>query len=236
MDEEDYTGHAGGIVSHGSSVWVVSESHCYRFTLNDINNVDNGNKVYVKAYFDLQNYNNADFVFANDGYLYIGEFYKEGKYEAHSNNHLKTRSGETNNAIVFGYKIDESEKSGLKNKDIFPDRALSIRGLCQGIDVTADGKFVMSTSYSIADSNIYYYKNVFAEEKHADYRYGVGTIPLWFLDNESLISTTNAPAMTEEVVVYNGNVYILFESAAKKYKLFNRKRISNVYSLPVTSL
>jgi len=42
--------------------------------------------------------------------------------------------------------------------------------------------------------------------------------------------------MAEELVVHDGNVYILFESAAKKYRLFNRKKLTNVYSLPVSAL
>ena len=233
VDEREYTGHAGGIVSHGSSVWVVGDKCCYRFTLNDINNVDNGNKVYAKAWFKLE-YNNADFVFANDGVLYIGEFYKAGKHETSEKHHMRTRSGEMNTAIVYGFDIDEQEKIGLS--DIYPDLAISIRGLCQGMDMTSDGKFVMSTSYSLPDSNIYYYKDVLSEESHGTYRYGYDTIPLWYLDNEALISSTNAPAMSEEVAVHNGNVYILFESASKKYRLINRKRLYNVYSLPISAL
>ena len=62
------------------------------------------------------------------------------------------------------------------------------------------------------------------------------SLPLWYLDNNALISTTNAPSMAEELVVHNDRAYVLFESNAKKYRLLNRKRIKNVYSLPISEL
>jgi len=61
-------------------------------------------------------------------------------------------------------------------------------------------------------------------------------IDLWYLDNESLLNTVNMPSMSEEIVVNNDRIYILFESSAKKYKIFNRKQLKNVYSLPINWL
>jgi len=42
--------------------------------------------------------------------------------------------------------------------------------------------------------------------------------------------------MSEEIVVENDKIYVLFESASKKYKLFNRKKLDKVYSLMVDFL
>ena len=146
VNEKDFIGEVGGIVSSGGSIWVVSEGYCYRFTLNDVNKVENGNKIYCRGFFKTE-YNNADFVFAKDGVLYIGETYIEGDSETHENNHIQTRSGETNSAIVLGYAIDETKNIGIV--DDFPIKALSIRGLCQGMDMTSDGKFVLYTSSTL---------------------------------------------------------------------------------------
>ncbi|MGN0961570.1 MAG: hypothetical protein ACI4PF_05175 [Christensenellales bacterium] len=240
IDGKQFDGHAGGVVSFGSTIWTVSyvgdRGYGFRFMLNELLVAENGEEIIVDRATDcFETYNNADFVFAYDDYLWVGEFYKEGKYETDEQHHLITRSGEINTAIVYGFKIDESYKFGLYSS--FPKKALSIRGLCQGMAVTSDGKFVMSTSYSIPDSNIYYYKDVLNENAHnKEFKVGLTQVDLWYLDNYSLISTTNAPAMSEEVVVENNRVYILFESACKKYKMFNRKRLTNVYSLPVTYL
>lgn len=237
INGKKYDGHAGGVVSFGSTLWTVSQAdgkgYAFRFSLSALHAATNGDEVLIQDCFET--YNNADFAFAYDNYLWVGEFYKKDKYETDSEHRLKTRTGEINPAIVYGFPINESYTYGLQKN--FPQKAISIRGLCQGIAVTNDGKFVMSTSYSIPDSNIYYYENVLAEDPHnTEFKIGHTFVKLWYLDNDSLISQSNAPAMSEELVVENDRVYILFESASKKYKLFNRKRLSNVYSLPLTYL
>ena len=221
----DYVGHAGGVVSKGSTIWVVGDKNCYRFMLSDVNSVQSGEEVQVIDSFELSN--GADFVFEYDNYLWIGEFYKEGDYETSKTHRLKTRSGEENPSLIYGYQIDESMAYGLYENS--PNKIISVRGECQGITVTNDGKFVMSCSYSIKDSTIYYYTNILSEEKHGTFVLGKKMVDLWYLDNDALISEMNAPSMSEELVFDNGRIYILFESSAKKYKIFNRKQLKNVY-------
>ena len=236
IDGKDYDGHAGGVVSYGSTLWVVSKiedkGYAFRFLLSDIMNLKgSGYEISVRDYFET--HNNADFAFAYDDMLWIGEFYREDNYITNTDHHVKTRSGETNHSIVFGFDIDESYTHGLDSD--FPQKAISIPDLAQGMEVTSDGKIVLSTSYSIADSNIYYYKNIF-NDPSSSLRVGRESVPLWFLDGQSLIGSKKAPAMSEEIVIENDRVYILFESACKKYKAFNRKRLDSVYSIPLTYL
>lgn len=235
--DADYVGHAGGIASYGNSIWVSGDGYIYRLTFSDLNGADNGDSIYMKAYMSTGN--GADFVYANNGTLWVGEFYKEGKYDTLKSHHLKTRSGETNRAIAFGFVIDESRNIGLQYKTydkIVPKRALSLPDLVQGMSFSSDGKILLSTSWSIADSTLKYYKNVFSEDAHSTVRYGLDTVDLWYLDNEALISNNKIPSMSEEIVIKNDMAYILFESGCKKYKMVNRRSIKNVYSLPVSYL
>lgn len=236
LNGKAFDGHAGGVASAGDTIWTVSPiegtGYCFRFKYSDVQKVENGGSVIIKDYFET--FNGASNVFVNNGILWVGEFYRNDNYLTEESHHLKTRSGEINYGLVFGFPIDETMKYGLYSK--IPTKAISVRGLCQGLEMTKTGKFIMSTSYSIADSNIYYYKDVLNEEKHATYRLGLQNIDLWYLDNEALISTTVAPAMTEELVVYNDRVYILFESACKKYKLVNRDALKTVYSIAISDL
>lgn len=231
---EDYSGHAGGVVSKGSTFWVVGDKKCYRFSLNDVNKCENGGKVSILDSFRLDN--GADFVFENNGILWIGEFYKKDKYETDMSHRLETTSGETNAAIAFGYPIDESKGYGLQSQAPAPSMALSIPGLVQGMAVSKDGKLVVSTSYGLADSNIYIYDNVFSGERDDTFMYGRQECDLWYLDNNSLLKKINAPAMAEEIVIKNDRVYVLFESGAKKYKMYNRKQLNNVYSFALSSV
>ncbi len=229
---EDYIGHAGGIVSYGSSIWVVGDGNCYRFTLAEFNRKENAESLFVNGYFETQN--GADFVFVNKGILWIGEFYKENDYETNAKHHLVTRSGETNRAVAYGFTVDESKVLGIY--EIFPTMALSLPDMIQGMAITSENKFVLSSSYSLPNSNIYYYKNVFEEEKHGEIRYGKKTVDLWYLDNEAKISAIEIPEMAEEIIIKNNYVYILFESACKKYKTFTKDNIKQVYSIPVSAL
>ena len=101
-------------------------------------------------------------------------------------------------------RIDESMSFGLYDKK--PDKILSIRGECQGIAVTKDGRFVMSCSYSLKDSTIYYYDDVLNDERHDTFILGNKMTDLWYLDNNSLIKEINAPAMTEEIIIRNNKI------------------------------
>lgn len=237
---DDYVGHAGGITSDGNSIWVSGDGYIYRLVFNDINNADNGDRIYMKAYMLIGN--GADFVYANNGTLWVGEFYKKDKYETATSHHLETRSGETNRAVAYGFTINHGEniglqyKSGTSKRIIEPARALSLPDLTQGMSFTSDGKILLSTSWSIADSTLKYYKNVFSDEAHSTVKYGGYTIPLWYLDNEALISDNKIPSMSEEIAIKNDIAYILFESGCKKYNLVNRKSLKNVYSMPVSYL
>ena len=250
IDNKKYDGHAGGIASYNSLLWTVSmveeegEGYAFSFNATDVINVINGGEVLVRGFFKTNN--NADFVFVQDEHLWVGEFYKPEKFETDPNHHLTTRTGETNRAICYAYEIEENAKTGVVSTGRTlpggayevkpPVKALSIGDICQGIAVTSDGKFVLSTSYSIFDSSIYYYKDVLSEDAHSSIRVGLDTVPLWYLDNEALISSVQIPAMSEELFVKNDRVYILFESACKKYKFFNRVRAKSVYSFALSYL
>lgn len=234
---DDYVGHAGGITCEGNSIWVCGDGYIYRLLFSDINGADDGERIYMKAYMSIGN--GADFVCANNGTLWVGEFYKKDKYETATGHHLKTRSGETNRAVAYGFTIDQGRGIGLEyhtSNSIVPKRALSLPDLTQGMSFTSDGKILLSTSWSIGDSTLKYYNNVFSEDAHSTVKYGGYTINLWYLDNEALISDTKIPSMSEEIVIKNDIAYILFESGCKKYSFVNRKSLKNVYSMPVSYL
>lgn len=228
----DYTGHAGGVASRGSSVWVVGDSMCHRIMLADINNAENSAKIKVFDSFHADNI--ASYVFIHNNILWIGEFFTEKDYETDVSHRMTTRSGEQNQSLIFGYSIDESRDYGLYSST--PSKAISSGREIQGIAVTSSGEFIVSSSYSIKDSTLYRYSAILNEEKHASIIKDKKSIDLWYLDNKSLIAEMKIPSMSEEIIIKNDKVYILFESSAKKYKLFNRKQLKNVYSIAIDSI
>ena len=231
VDGEDYVGHACGIASSGDNLWICSkdedEGRAYRFTLSSVTSVENGGSINIVDYFATNN--GADNITVSDGYLWVGEFYREGNYETADNHRIATRDNQTNTAVAYAYEIDNTATYGVV--DTIPDKALSMTGLVQGMAFSTDGKIVLSTSYSLPDSTIYTYDAVLSETAHSTISVGGTDVDLWFLDNESLIKEVNAPAMTEEIVIDNNKLYVLSESACQKYKIFNRKKLQNIYSL-----
>lgn len=233
-----YNEHAGGVASFGSTLWTVSSNEqggfIYRFMLADVDNVENGEIVSIVDYVSANN--NADWVFVHDNKLFVGEYYLDGKYETDSRHHFKNSVGKTYGALALGYTINESKKCGLQ--DLLPEVALSVDEKCQGIAVTTDGNFITSSSYSVfKNSNINMYNNVLLEESTTKFKFTTGCeIPVYFLDDSNLISSKQVPIMSEEIVVDEGKLFILFESSAKKYKKFCRVKLEDVYSVTIDYL
>lgn len=230
---KDYVGHACGVASYKEHLWTCSNDGeggtAYRFLLSDVLTVENGESVTVQDSF-LTN-NGADNISVNNGYLWVGEFYRKGNYETNENHRIKTRSGEMNTSVAYGFELSNVSENGLVDK--LPDKAISMTGLVQGVAFGENGEIILSTSYSLPASTIYCYENVLGQDAHSSISVNGVEVPLWFCDGDSLIKAISAPAMTEEMIVKDGKLYILNESACKKYRLFTRDSVVDVYSLPL---
>ena len=226
---EDYFGHAGGITQFGNLFWLATtEGYVYTFYLSDALNVENGGAVVIKDSFEVGN--NADYCSVVGSTLWIGEFYRAGNYETNSSHHIECADG-TNMAVIFGYTINEENFAGLDST--VPNKVLSVTNLVQGMTITDSGKIVLSTSYSIPNSTIYVYKDVLSEPSDTNLYIDNNIVPVWILDSEVLEEKISAPCMTEDLDYVDGKVYISFESACKKYSLFVREQVPNVYSIKI---
>lgn len=226
---EDYFGHAGGLAFYENLFWLAgTDGIVYTFYLSDCLNAENGGAVDIKDSFNVGN--NADFCSVVNNTLYIGEFYRAGNYETDKSHHIECADG-INKALVYSYEIDENSFGGVQS--LVPNSALSIPNLVQGMTITDSGKIVLSTSYSIPNSTIYVYKNVFSKQAEKSILIENNLVPLYVLDSEVLEEKISAPCMTEDLDYVDGKVYISFESACKKYSLFVREQVPNVYSIKI---
>ena len=53
---------------------------------------------------------------------------------------------------------------------------------------------------------------------------------VYYIDNEKMLNKYSIPSMSEGLCLKGNRVYVLFESAAKKYRPFVRQELKNVYS------
>lgn len=194
-----YTGHAGGIALTGDTVYISNGSKLYVFSLTDVLNAKNGEKVDIGEGVKVSSA--ASFVYADEEYVYVGEFNnpaEEQKEHIYGENH----------SIIEKYSHDDLEN---------PVKIYSIGDYAQGVCFTPDGKVILSTSYGLT-STVYY---VYNEADATDTGEMLDGAPVYMLGE--CVREIKGPAMGEDLDYYNGKVITLTESASNKYifgKLF----------------
>lgn len=229
VNEEIFRGHTGGITVYNTALFLASEGKVYRISKTDVLNAEN--KAQVAVIDNFETGNGADFVTVKYDNLWVGEFYKKGKYETAQSHHLITEDGQKNNALAFCYTLDLTKQYGVEST--IPTKAMSLPALVQGMDFYEDGKIVLSTSYGLPDSQMQIYQDVLSQDSTLEYDYDGTHIPVYTLSKNKIVKQFKLPCMSEEIFVKDGKIWVLFESASQKYKLFTRTRMKNVYSLSV---
>lgn len=227
LDTNLNKGHFGGVALYENMVWLVSDGYLFNFTLENIVNAENSTTITAISIFNTKI--NTDFCYAKDGLLYIGEFYKAKKYEVDKAHYVKISDTEINHGITLCYNIDTNKENGLASTK--PIKAISVPDQAQGMCITDSGKYVISTSYSLPDSQIYVYST--PEIAKNKITINGDELDLFVLSNDILEKNIVAPCMSEGIDYENGRVHILFENACKKYKFFTRVREKNVQSVEV---
>lgn len=196
-DGKDFTGHAGGISMNKDTVYLANGSRLYFFPLNSVLDAKEGDTVEIGAGVEVNN--SASFCYADENYVYVGEFHDGGKYV--TEHPYETAEG-THYAIVSRYTHDDLEH---------PDKIYSIRDRVQGICFTPDGRAVFSTSYGIADSHYYVYN----ESDARDSGEVLDGAPVYYF--EDCLRDIKGPAMAEGLDYLDGRIITLTESASDKY-------------------
>ena len=229
VEDTDHAGHLGGVAVGENYVWVASDKVVYRIEKSDILNAENKAEIEVVDYFTPGN--GADSITIHNNKLWVGEFYMKDKYETPTAHHIEVEVGETNRAIAYCYEIDETKPYGIVETS--PIAGLSLPDKVQGFDFTEDGKIILSTSYSIPKSHIYIYENALTDDNKINVEIESGNIPVYKISSSKLTKDIEAPSMSEEVVVKEGRLFVLYESACSKYKFVNRTRIDEVHSISI---
>lgn len=228
-NDKELLGHFGGIAVNGNDCFIASDKMVYRFNFTDITNTPNGKSIIIEDSFKPGN--GADFILTYNNQLIVGEFYLEKKYETNELHHITVTNNQKNYALAYIYNLDCTKEFGLETT--IPVAALSLPKKVQGMNITTNGDIILSTSYSLPNSKLLVYKNVFNEATDTSLTIKDANVPVYILDESSLIKSISAPAMSEELVLVNDKIYLLFESNCAKYRLFNRERISHVYKLDI---
>lgn len=237
LDGTPYTGHTGGITAAGGFVWLANdgegEDNCvWVLALDEILSPENNGRVTLVVKF--QSETRAACCFADEKYLWVGEFNDGEKYVTDPSHKFAVSGGE-NFALVCAYPLDTDSVYGVafteeEGQAVFtPALALSVTNKVQGFTKTPEG-FALSTSYGLGLSHIYLHKDVTAGDADSSMTVNGASVPVYFLDSESLTDDITLPPMSEEIFVKDGRLYVLLESACKKYIFGNLIRGRHVYS------
>lgn len=219
-DGQPYRKHAGGICHNGDFVYIAGDDGVDVFSLADILAGQDAKKLgkillgHDMAYCSFYN-----------GYLLAGNFYHPETYETPAHHRITTPAGNANTSLITIFKADEGAQFGV---DPVPVAAISAPEKVQGICFTSNEELVLSTSYSVGSSYLYYHR--IDTTRSAEVEACGVSVPLFYLDDATLTDTVTFPPMSEELVYRDGRVYILCESACNKYIYGKFIRGYQVYS------
>lgn len=215
-DGSPYTGHAGGICHNGNYLYVAYNSGLRVFKLDEV--LAGGE---TKMIGSVELINTASWCTVYDGKVYVGTYsdISSDKYAPKPEYIISNPkvSGEANCSIISVYNLSDAEGSTFGIDNSAPTEVISCIGRVQGGGINKDGNLILATSWGIALSGFYFYDMEKASENKTTYTEGGKTYDMIFLGTDSLTYTLEGPPMAEEVIVINEKLYIMNESASKKY-------------------
>ena len=110
------------------------------------------------------------------------------------------------------YQLDPQAQYGIASAPIM---AYTLPDLAQGMCFD-DGKIYVSSSWGTADSHIYQYDAAKLQLQGNIALLGM-ELPLYALDSAALLTDGVIAPMSEEIVIVDGRLYTMCESASNKY-------------------
>ena len=246
-DGTPYTDHTGGVEFFGDYVYVTGEdSHGLDvFSAKDIIE----GKSETKMLGTVKTYNSPahtyTFDYNGERYILAGSYHKdETVYLTPEHEKFTTPAGDKNTSVMTVFKLDANAEFGINPT---PVALISAREMIQGICITPDGQMVISSSWGLATSNLFFYdlskvQSTVLDKYEGTITYGdledenanryeedfsFENVPVYFVDSSCHVNTVVAPPMSEELVCKDGMIIVFCESACNKY-MFGK--ISTGYS------
>lgn len=217
-DGSDFCGHAGGIAVYGDFVYVAGgDDRClYVWSYEELLTVEDGGTIACLGSFSTkasdEDFVDVSFVTVSGDRLLLGEFYDEPSYPTLDSHKMTTSAGDYQQAVAVEYHLSESAEFGI---DPTPVAAYSLPDCVQGLTVDGDTIY-LSTSYGLSFSQIYEYRQSEMTDEGEIALLGYD-LPLYAMDSASLVHTYEIAPMSEEMVMLDGKLYVMCESASNKY-------------------
>ena len=223
-DGTPYTGHMGGV--------CVTEDYLYfsgpskngysgiaEFALKDLP-LTGSHNISIDSIVTLPLH--ASYLSYADGILWVGTFYIAGSYDLgeHFNTLTENVDGGKYGGYSAAFMLDGEEKRlTVKEGENYavPSLVLATPDKVQGF-AYKDGKVCLSKSYGRGNNSTLEFFKIDIEKPNKSYVADGKTYPMIVLDRLNRTKNLTAMCMTEGITLdEDGNVMVLFESAADKY-------------------
>ena len=208
-----FTGHAGGIhVQDGKVLVAGSTDAClYVWDVNAIRSAAFDAALPYTSVIPLKagaDYMRVSFVSADrQGLIYVGEYHRAPAFPTYSGHRCRTAFGEQN-ALLLGFS--------LQNGSTVLQKAFSIPDHIQGVCFNEHFLY-LSQSNGYGTSRILVYPAELASSGTLNI---LGrSVPLYVLDESSLLKTVPIPRMAEEIEFVDKRIYIMCEAASNRFRI-----------------
>ncbi|MFO7971358.1 MAG: hypothetical protein R6U40_06385 [Desulfobacterales bacterium] len=239
-DGSPHFDHMGGISATEKHLWIASGEGVYRVPLEKIFDAEKKDALFLGA--PLATEVACSFATASEGTLYIGEFRTRGRRYATKPSHAySVACGGRNHALMAGFHLDEDTgdiKDAMRDAGTaYPSFFISIPDQVQGAAFTRE-HIMLSRSYGRKNNSLLsIYRIPFHRQPEDYFTLENGTdVPVWHLDCRHHVRTITAPPMTEGIVMVEGALAVLFESAADKYRRTSRFPQDRIHFLDIEKL
>ena len=246
---DNFRGHAGGMSIYENRLYVAGSTDAcmYGFdiqevlsegskansddaSVSDVETTSNSKKekVYVNAKnrIELKSANDhirVSFTSADSELLYAGEFHKDPIFQTDKSHNIKTVDG-MQKGLLFGFRLDEEGNAVPVKVYSIPD---NIQGAC-----FYEHYIFLSRSHGIFPSEILTY-DLDQIACEGDYTFLETEIPLYVLNESKAVKVKKIPPMSEEMVIADGKMYILYESASNRYIIGKWMGLKQLCATPI---
>jgi hypothetical protein len=226
---QSHKGHVGGIAAGSASLWIASDAYLYRGELDQLIRNPAGGKFQLVEEFTTEATHSVAFCSVYSDRVWAGEFALDEKYPTDPSHHFRARDGSLRRGWISSYDPNK----GFDH----PEQVLSIPDRAQGMVATDDYIF-LSISYGRRNrSRIEIHRNPLADPPHRIAQTSKGVaVPLWFLDGNNLVRSIDLPPMSQNIVLVEGQLAVLFESGASRFRDFGKKPLDHIIVLPLDGL
>lgn len=205
--------HAGGVATSGRFTYLAGGGRCHVFSTEEL--LEDSCES-ATALGSFPTFNRASFCSIWEGMLLVGEYAYGDRYPTAVSHHATTPAGDRNHALILAFPLDGETLLGVQET---PWEAWSIPERVQGLSITADGRVALSASSALGASQLYLYDWESAwEDGQGVFWVGDVPVPLYYLDSDDCTDILHLPPQAEETVFTEGRLYILFESASRRFQ------------------